>query len=158
LLASNYLGVGDMVDHPSETATRLRLAIGRLSRRLRPTVAGSGLTPTRASVLFTVVRHGPIRLSDLAEREDLNPTMLSRVVGSLVQDGLMARVPDPQDGRAALAQATAAGRRLRDKIQRERNEALGAELARLDAADLATLERALPILEELTELLAERRP
>ena len=53
-----------------DTASRLRVAIGRLSRRLRTTAAGSaaGLTPTRISVLLTVVRQGPIRLSELAER------------------------------------------------------------------------------------------
>ena len=52
-----------------DTASRLRVAIGRLSRRLRTTAAGSaaGLTPTRISVLLTVVREGPIRLSALAE-------------------------------------------------------------------------------------------
>jgi DNA-binding MarR family transcriptional regulator len=53
-----------------------------LSRRLRPTAAGAaaGLTPTRISVLFTIARRGPIRLSELAQAEGLNPTMLSRVI------------------------------------------------------------------------------
>ena len=43
-----------------DTAARLRVAIGRLSRRLRTTAAGSaaGLTPTRISVLLTIVREG----------------------------------------------------------------------------------------------------
>jgi hypothetical protein len=51
-----------------DTATRLRVAIGRLSRRLRVTAAGSeaGLTPTRISVLLSVDRHGPMRIAELA--------------------------------------------------------------------------------------------
>ena len=69
-----------------DTAVRLRVAIARLSRRLRPTAAGNaaGLTPTRISVLLTVVRAGSVRLSALAASESLNPTMLSRVIADLV--------------------------------------------------------------------------
>ncbi|QEC47411.1 MarR family transcriptional regulator [Baekduia soli] len=146
-----------MVDTTIEPAARLRLVIGKLSRRLRPTVAGTGLTPTSISVLFSVVRDGPLRLSELAEAEALNPTMLSRVVGSLAQDGLLRRVADPLDRRAALVEATAAGRRLRQKIHRERNDVLAVQLARLSDEDRRTLEEALPVLEELVELLRDRR-
>ncbi len=71
-----------------ETAVRLRVAIARLSRRLRPTAAGAaaGLTPTRISVLLTIVRNRQIRLSELAEIEGLNPTMLSRVISDFVAE------------------------------------------------------------------------
>ncbi|MGH2864444.1 MAG: hypothetical protein ACRDJX_04250, partial [Solirubrobacteraceae bacterium] len=58
----------------AERTERLRAVIGRLSRRLRPTLAGSGLSPSQISVLFTVVRLGPIGLSELAAIESLNPT------------------------------------------------------------------------------------
>jgi DNA-binding MarR family transcriptional regulator len=69
-----------------ETAARLRAVIGRLSRRLRPTPAAlaAGMTPTRISVLLTVVREGRIGLSDLAAAESINPTQLSRAVAQLL--------------------------------------------------------------------------
>ena len=75
-----------------DSATRLRATLGRLARRLRPTEAGAaaGLTPTRVSILLTVVRAGPIGLSALAEAEGLNPTMLSRAISRLVDAGLLA--------------------------------------------------------------------
>jgi len=41
-----------------EPSARLRAAIGKLSRRLRPTLAGSRLTPSQTAVLFAVVRIG----------------------------------------------------------------------------------------------------
>lgn len=141
----------------TELATQLRLALGRLSRRLRDTAAGHELTPTQISVLFMVVRHGPLGLKQLAELEDLNPTMLSRVVAELERRGLLTRAPDPADRRAAVAAATADGVALRERIQRERAETLGRELARLDPAQLAALEQALPVLDQLGEQLAERR-
>jgi DNA-binding MarR family transcriptional regulator len=141
-----------------EPTARLRAAIGRLSRRLRPTVAGSGLTPSQTSVLFTIVRSGPLRLSDVAELEALNPTMLSRFIGQLTDAGLIRRTADPDDRRAALVEATAQGRRLRERIHRERTRALETYVDELDEAQRETLWRALPVLEELAERLPARRP
>ncbi len=143
-----------------ETPARLRVAIGRLSRRVRTTTAGSaaGLTPTRISVLLTVVRHGPVRLSELAEIESLNPTMLSRAISSLVDAGLLARVSDDGDRRAAWVKATGRGKRLAERMRRERTDALNRALQQLPDDDLELIERALPALEELAELLKDRQP
>jgi DNA-binding MarR family transcriptional regulator len=141
-----------------EPATRLRTVIGKLSRRLRPTVAGAGLTPSQTSVLFTIVRIGPLRLSELAEIESLNPTMLSRFIGQLTDAGLIRRTADPGDRRAALVEATAQGRKLRERIHRERTRALETYVDELNEEQRETLWRALPVLEELAERLPARRP
>jgi DNA-binding MarR family transcriptional regulator len=135
---------------------RLRTAIGRVSRRLRSTAAGSELTPTATSVLFSIARLGPIGASELAEAEDLNPTMVSRVCASLAAKGLVMRTPHPEDRRAAVLEATRAGKAMRKKIQRERADALGAELDRLSPEHFAALEAAIPALEELGDLLRDR--
>src|ERR1700685_4672919 len=84
-----------------DSAARLRSAINRISRRLRPTSAGQGFTPTEILVLETVANRGPIGLSDLAAVEAMNPTMLSRVARRLEEAGLIHRHPHPVDGRAA---------------------------------------------------------
>jgi DNA-binding MarR family transcriptional regulator len=137
----------------AEPTARLRAVLGRLSRRLRPTLAGSGLTPSEISVLFTIVRFGPLRLSEVAEIERLNPTMLSRIAAQLSEAGLIRRSADPDDGRAALVQASAAGRRVRERIHRERTRALDAHVQELDESQREALWRALPVLEELAERL-----
>ncbi len=136
------------------------MAIGRLSRRLRPTAAGSeaALTPTRISVLLTVDRDGPIRIADLAERESLNPTMLSRAISQLVDDGSLERVCDDRDRRAAWVTVTDAGHELAERIRRERTDALNDALGGLGAADRRLIERALPALEGLAAQLKDRRP
>jgi DNA-binding MarR family transcriptional regulator len=136
-----------------ETTDRLRLAIGRLARRLRSTASSGTWTPTQVSVLFTIVREGPVALAELAERESLHPTMLSRVVGALAQAGLVVRSADSADRRAAQVEATAAGRRLRERIHAERNAALASALEGLDPRARAAVADALPGLEELAELL-----
>jgi DNA-binding MarR family transcriptional regulator len=144
----------------TEQITRLRAVIGRLSRRLRPTAAGiaAGLTPTRVSVLLHVVREGRLPLSELAETEGINPSMLSRVVADLAEAGLLERVSDERDRRAAWVKATAAGRRLAERMRRERTEALRTALDELSEDERAQLERALPALETLAEALKDRRP
>jgi DNA-binding MarR family transcriptional regulator len=141
----------------TDSASRLRAVVGKLSRRLRPTLAGHGLTPTRISVLFTVARLGPLRLSELAEIEGLNPTMLSRVIAELGAAGLVRRITDPNDRRAALVDATPAGKRMRERILGERSDVLNVQLAELSAEERRALDEALPVLEALVERLKDRR-
>ena len=142
-----------------DSATRLRAAVGRLSRRLRATAAAreAGLTPTKMSVLLAVVRDGPVGLSALAEAEGINPTMLSRVVAGLAERGLLERSSDTGDRRAAWVSATAKGRRLAERMRRERTDAVNGALSALPAKERQQIEAALPGLEALAELLKRGR-
>jgi DNA-binding MarR family transcriptional regulator len=143
-----------------DTAARLRTVIARITRRLRPTAAGraAGLSPTKRTVLMHVVREGPVRLSDLADAEGLNPTMLSRVIAALAEEGLLERASDEGDRRAAWVRATAAGRRLAERMRRERTDALLVGLGALDETKRRAIDKALPALEELSEQLKGRQP
>lgn len=143
----------------TETTPRLRAVIGRLSRRLRPTTAAvaAGLTPTKISVLLHVARVGRVRLSDLSDEEGINPTMMSRVIAALTEAGLIERVSDPGDRRAAVVEVTARGRKLAERIRRERTDALNLALEGLDENDRAQVEAALPALERLAEQLKGER-
>jgi DNA-binding MarR family transcriptional regulator len=164
LPASKYLSSQISITSPpildEETAVRLRIAIARLSRRLRPTAAGAaaGLTPTRISVLLTIVRQGEIRVGELASTESLNPTMLSRIISDLVDAGLVARTSDDGDRRAAWVKTTPAGRKLAERMRRERTMAINQALEGLPETDRRLIERALPALESLAEQLVDRRP
>ncbi|HEX3806522.1 MAG TPA: MarR family transcriptional regulator [Gaiellaceae bacterium] len=137
-----------------DDVVRLRAVLGKLSRRLRATKASAGLTPTKLSVLFEVVRAGSIGVGELAAREGINPTLLSRVIGQLCDAGLVRRETDPADRRSALVVSTAAGRRLRDRARSERNDALARLLAEASDADREAIVAALPALEGLAERLA----
>ncbi len=54
---------------------------------------------------------GRLRMTDLAERVLLTRSGLTRLVNRLEDEGLVERVPDPEDGRATLAGLTPDGRR-----------------------------------------------
>jgi DNA-binding MarR family transcriptional regulator len=51
-----------------------------------------------------------LRMQELALRTVVSRTRVSRIVADLEDDGLVERITDPSDGRAALARITAAGR------------------------------------------------
>lgn len=138
-----------------EQVARLRLAVARVSRRLRSVPSGQGMTSTQLSVLAAVVRGGPVRLADLAAAEDVNPTMLSRIVAKLDADGLLTRTPDPDDARVAVVEATGAGRRRNQRIRDERTQALTRVLAELDPRLVERLTAAVPALEALASALAD---
>ena len=138
---------------PVRPAVSLRILIARLSRRLRPTQAGAGLTPTQLSVLATVVRHGQVGLAELAKAEGINPTMLSRIVAKLSSQGLLTRRADPLDGRAAVVFPTGRGRQLQRRIRAERNDVLGQRLDALPQAQRQLLVEAIPALEALADAL-----
>lgn len=138
---------------PELSAARLRIAVARLSRRLRPTQAAGSLTATEVDVLVGAERHGPIRLSDLASLAGLNPTMLSRLIPRLEEAGLIRRQFDEDDRRVCLVQVTAGGKALLERIRSERDDALSHRLAELAERERDVLRAALPVLEHLAESL-----
>jgi DNA-binding MarR family transcriptional regulator len=146
-----------LLDLNTDIAARLRVAVGRVSRRLRATAASTsaGLTPTKISILLTVVRDGPIRISALAAAEGVNPTMLSRAISTLSEADLVQRTSDDGDRRAGWLQATPAGVELAERMRRERTDAVNRALARCTAQERRALEAALPALESLAEHLRE---
>lgn len=145
-------------ERDSLSAARLRIAVARLSRRLRPTAAAGSLTATEVDVLVAAERQGPVRLSDLASFAGLNPTMLSRIVPKLEEAGLIRRLGDDADRRVCRVEATAKGQRLMERIRSERNDALSRRLAGLGPAEQAALEAAIPVLEQLAEALLANEP
>jgi DNA-binding MarR family transcriptional regulator len=133
----------------ADDVSRLRAAIGRLSRQLNASVADNGFSPSQLSVLGTVARCGPIGIGELAELEGINPTMLSRIVGKLSDADLIERIAHPDDGRAVVVQTTGAGRKLHVRVQEQRSNAIAARLENMPDLQAAQLLAALPALEAL---------
>ena len=145
-----------IADDGVDIAGRLRTVIARLGRRLRMTHADGDLSPSQHEVLATIVRRGPLRLSELATIEGLNPTMLSRIAGKLESADLVTRTQDPGDGRVAHLEATGAGRKLYEEIRSERTDALMLAFDHLSHDERSTLIAAMPVLESLAEMLKHR--
>lgn len=141
----------------AENVTRLRRVIGRLARLLNAAPVSENLTPTQASVLGLVAHRGPIGMTELADIEGLNPTMLSRVVAKLVDDGLATRLPNPADQRAVQLEATDAGHDVHLRIIKSRTDTVARILDGLSPDVTDALHDALPALEALAEGLRTKK-
>jgi DNA-binding MarR family transcriptional regulator len=141
-------------DTTLEAAARLRMAIVRTARRLRQEGAAGGgmdLTPTSASALATIERHGPLTPSELADIERVRRPTATRVLRVLLEAGLVDRTPDPADGRSSLVSINAAGRERLRRLRGRKNAYLARRMRDLPDSDLRTLERAAEILEGILE-------
>ncbi|MGC1852395.1 MAG: MarR family transcriptional regulator [Solirubrobacterales bacterium] len=137
----------------TDSASRLRMAIVRTSRRLRQEAAGAvgELTPTAAAALATVERHGPLTPSELAEIERVKRPTATRTLRVLDEAGLVERAPDPEDGRSALVSITAVGRERLRRLRGRKNAYLARRMRDLPTEDLETLDRAAEVLERILE-------
>ncbi|MBX5443365.1 MAG: MarR family transcriptional regulator [Solirubrobacteraceae bacterium] len=134
----------------SAIAAHLRITIARTHRRLRQE-AGAGLSPTQTAALATIERHGPLTPSELAAHERIQRPTVARLLGRLEAEGLVDRAPDPDDGRSSLVSITDEGRRLLREVRTRKDAFLAQRMRRLDAGELATLDRAAAILERMLD-------
>lgn len=132
--------------------SRLPVALARLLRALRRTEP-TELGPGSIAALSTVRREGPIRPGDLALREGVTPSTMTRIVALLESNRFLARENDPADRRAYLVRITEAGEAFLTRLADVRSRALQAEFDQLSPTDRAAIEAALPVLETLATRL-----
>jgi MarR family transcriptional regulator, 2-MHQ and catechol-resistance regulon repressor len=101
-------------------AAALQAAVSELVRvyqfRDRDRICCHDISVTQCYALETLVEHGPMRSTALAERLFLDKSTTSRVVATLVKKGYVEQRADEADGRAMALQASATGRRLYRRI------------------------------------------
>lgn len=137
----------------AELASQLRLAVARLSRRIRQEAAATGeeLTASTQGALASIERLGPITLGELAAVERVQPPSMTRIVARLEEWGYATRVVDSADRRVARAAITDAGRELLARSRTRKDAYLARRVAELTDAERALLVRALPLLERLQD-------
>jgi DNA-binding MarR family transcriptional regulator len=137
---------------PAEV-TPLRLVTHRLARRLRKH-SGAGLTPSQLSALSTLERHGAIRIGQLATREQISKSSVTRLVAKLETLGLVERRPDADDGRSSYVDLTDQGQELLTSSSHRADAYLSRQVAALSQDDQQRLLAALPVLERLLDAKA----
>lgn len=88
--------------------------------------------------LAWIEQAGPARIGSLAQSSGLDASSVSRQVQALVDEGLVRRTPDPNDGRAHLVEVTDAGR---ERLAAGRKAVADQLAARLPDWDPDELER-----------------
>jgi DNA-binding MarR family transcriptional regulator len=132
--------VGDLLDQAMDVTARF------LSDR-------ADLSAPAVFAMNRVCREGPIRLTALAAKEGVSQPSMTQLIQRLARAGLVTRLADPDDGRAALIGITRDGQALLDDRKRLRRERLALLLATLTAEEESALwlsaRVALPVLHQL---------
>ena len=134
----------------TEVAAALRVSIGLLLRRMRQVRPDGELSLPETSALTRLVRSGPATSSALAKEEQISPQSMGATLAALEARGLVARQPDPDDGRRAVLSLTEAGQQvLRDKRSARVAQLAQALSGAFTPAELSQLRAAAPLLERL---------
>ena len=132
----------------------LRVAVGRIARRLRQAHAVGEVTLSEVSVLARLDRDGPNTSGALAELERIRPQAMGVTLSELEGRGLVRREADRADGRKVLISITPAGRNTLS----QRRSASAERITRALAEEFTAVERrrllaVLPLLDRLAERL-----
>jgi DNA-binding MarR family transcriptional regulator len=141
---------------PSAETTRIEQGISAIvSWAVRNDVQQETMRRARCALpqgsiwlLTRMARCEPVRLSDLANALGVDNSTLTPQAQRLERAGLVAREPDPTDGRAALMRATRAGRALLARLQRTRRAMLEELLADWSERDRTQAAKVLARLAE----------
>lgn len=131
-------------------ADNSRLARRAFDRKMREI----GVTGPQARLLLTLTRAPGENQGFYAERLEVEPITLCRMIDRLEEANLIERRPDPADRRAWHLHLTDKSRKIVGRLQQKVDSLVDDMLAGLTAADRAEFGR---LLEAVRENLSERR-
>jgi DNA-binding MarR family transcriptional regulator len=133
------------------------IAIRRAARRLaRANVPALPISETE--LLTLVAEMKGVGVKEAGRLLQISPNTVSTLVRSLVRRGLLKRLSDPSDGRAALLHLTGAGAARKEKVRRQMAKAMTNALLAMSEEDRRALEVALPALQRLLAELEQVQP
>ena len=126
----NFVDVVFDLMHVLQQALRKSLTERRLS---------DAITGPRLRILWTILKTGPMRMSEIALIMGVQPRTVTQFIDSLESAGLVARNPDPTDRRAVLIRLSEAAVpivRMTREIIRDLNSKI---TGNIESEDLAKL-------------------
>jgi DNA-binding MarR family transcriptional regulator len=133
----------------SSLAGDLRISALRLLRRLRSEQTPDALSGVHFSALDSVAQHGALTPRELANREQVQPPTMTRLIADLQAGGLISRRVDPDDRRRQILEVTPAGTELLASANAAKLRWLCAHLSELTEEERATLRAAIPIINHI---------
>jgi DNA-binding MarR family transcriptional regulator len=133
----------------AEQSSELRIAIMRLSRRLRQERTETELSATQFATLGWIASEGPLTIGRLAELERVTAPSMNRTVNCLVDSGYVTRTAATDDRRKVLVESTDTGEAIVRETRRRRDAWFAKRFAALSPAERETLTDATTILRRL---------
>jgi DNA-binding MarR family transcriptional regulator len=137
--------------HERSLASRLRLSVVRLNRRLRAQRTGQEVSLTQVSAMSTLHKCGPLTPGQLAGKEGVQPPSMTRVIAALEELGYVERSPHPTDGRQAIVALSERGLEYVHATISAREAWLDERLAELGDEEREVLSRAAEIIDRMAE-------
>jgi DNA-binding MarR family transcriptional regulator len=131
----------------------LRIALGRIVRRLRQRHAAGDLTLSELSVLSRLDRDGPTTPGVLADDERVRPQAMGATLAALERRQFVERRAHPDDGRRVVMSVTRAGQRIVVDRRDLNTQRMARALAEFSPAEQHRLVAAIPLFEQLAERL-----
>lgn len=148
----------DREQHGQALARVLELTL-LLGEDMTQALAGQGLTPSRARLLWHLHRHGPCTQRVLAEALSVSPRNITGLVDALTSTGFVVREPHPTDRRATMIRFTDHGARLVTQMDQDREQLAETLLGEIPHATFAGLVDGLDhVLVRLREALDHPEP
>jgi DNA-binding MarR family transcriptional regulator len=142
-----------------EIMPALRRGLGGL-RRQQESADDEPLTMDQARRLkiFKILGHEPHTLGELAARQGVTPSTMSRSVDALVRAGLVSRISDPSDRRQVILELTDAGRTAQARMVKHAEDMFTAQIEELTDAQRERLFDGLDVLRTLLERMGSDVP
>ena len=134
---------------PATLGGELRVALTRISRRLRSQRGEADLPEGQFGVLTVLHKHGAMSPGALAEHERVRPPSMTRAVNRLVELGLVEKVEHATDRRQVVVRLTAVGEHEVKETRRRRDAWLTQQLTSLTPDERETLARASELLTRI---------
>lgn len=113
-------------------------AIRRFYQRLAGAAGVEMERPVYLALKY-LATNGSARISSLARQHGVEVSTMSRHVTALESAGLVTKRPLPEDRRVAMAEATAAGRNLVERVEDERRRLFAEVLENWEKTDVEDL-------------------
>jgi DNA-binding MarR family transcriptional regulator len=120
---------------PEETVLH---AFMRIGRRMKAKYPGEPHDQSAIAALHMLRCSGPVRLSELAAIIELDASTASRLVRTLENEGLVDRLPDPDDRRASRIVLADAGVARLNEYSKRRHALLTRAMQDWDKSDIET--------------------
>lgn len=134
---------------PGPLGTDIRLALTRITRRLRAQRGDADLPEGQFGILATLSRLGPMSPGALAEHEMVKPPSMTRAVNCLADLGLVTKTDHPTDGRGIIVELSAAGVHEVSETRRRRDAWLTQQLASMTADERRILAQAAELMSRV---------
>jgi DNA-binding MarR family transcriptional regulator len=112
-------GVAERGAQPLDQLFALTLV---MAEAMEHDLAQRGLTRARATVIWQLNAHGPMKQRDLAAALRVSPRNVTSLLEALAPSTLVSRAPHPTDGRATLVSLTERGRRVARRLDADQRQ------------------------------------